>query len=305
MHAFSVEDIKPGFGAVIRDFTVSGDVSKRDLDALLEVFRDRHLLVIPSRGIEPAEQVAFSRLFGPLEIHAETRFVLKDHPEVIRIGNAVENGKPCAAFSIGVEQWHSDSSYRPAPSIASLFYAEIVPPSGGDTLFADAVTAYANLPAATKTRIEGLWAVHDYEYFDRWLGVVNEGRPLYSDEKRRKFPPRRQPIVRTHPATGVKSLLLCPAVISGIEGMAPSESRLLLDALTAFATQDLYVYRHRWTRGDLVIWDNLCTLHTATSFDHTRHTRLMRRTTVTSHGDTVRHTDALARLTASASAMSS
>jgi taurine dioxygenase len=304
MRAFSVEDIKPGFGAVIRDFTVSGNVRKQDFDALMEVFRDRRLLVIPSRGIEPAEQVAFSRLFGPLEVHAETRFILRDHPEVIRIGNAVENGKPCAAFSIGVEQWHSDSSYRPSPSIASLFYAEIVPPSGGDTLFADAVTAYANLPSAAKTRIDGLCAVHDYEYFDRWLGVINEGRPPYSDEKRRKFPPHRQPIVRTHPVTGVKSLLLCPAVISGIEGLAPSESRLLLDALTAFATQDRYVYRHRWTRGDLVIWDNLCTLHTATSFDHTRHTRLMRRTTVTSYVDTVARAGASSRSTASPSAIS-
>jgi alpha-ketoglutarate-dependent taurine dioxygenase len=284
MPAFLVENIKPSFGSIVRDFAVSGDVSKRDFDALMEVFLDRHLLVIPTSGIEPLDQVAFSRLFGPLEIHAETRFILKDHPEVIRIGNATENGEPCAAFSIGVEQWHSDSSYRPSPSIASLFYAEIVPPTGGDTLFADAISAYEGLPSATKSRIDGLHAVHDYEYFDRWLKVINEGRPPYSDEKRRKFPPHSQPIVRVHPATGVKSLLVCPAVISHIEGMSPSESRLLLDALTAFATQDRYVYRHEWTVGDLVIWDNLCTLHTATSFDHTKHTRLMRRTTVTSYG---------------------
>jgi taurine dioxygenase len=282
MPAFTVEPINPAFGAVIRDFTVSGDVPKREFDALVEVFLDRHVLVIPSTGINPADQVAFSRLFGPLEIHAETRFIAKDHPEVIQIGNFTENGQPRAAFSIGVEQWHADSSYRPAPSIASLFYAEIVPPAGADTLFADAVSAYAALPAATKARIEGLRAVHDYEYFDGWLGLINEGRPPYSDEKRRRFPPHSQPLVRTHPVTGVKSLLLCPAVISHIEGLSPGESRRILDALTAFTTQDRFVYRHKWTEGDLVIWDNRCTLHTATSFDHTKYTRLMRRTTVTS-----------------------
>jgi taurine dioxygenase len=282
MSSFSVEHIKPSFGAVIRDFTVSGDVPKRDFATLMEVFLDRHVLVIPSSGIEPKDQVAFSRLFGPLEIHAETRFVLKDHPEVIRIGNATENGQPCAAFSVGVEQWHADSSYRPLPSVASLFYAEIIPPTGGDTMFADAVSAYEELPPATKVRIDDLRAVHDYEYFNAWLDLINEGRPPYSDEKRRKFPPHTQPLVRTHPVTGVKSLLLCPAVISHIEGLPPAESRLVLDALTAFATQDRYVYRHQWTKGDLVIWDNRCTLHTATSFEHTKYTRLMCRTTVTS-----------------------
>jgi taurine dioxygenase len=282
MSAFTVEPIKPAFGAVIRNFTVSGDVPKREFDALIEVFLDRHVLVIPSSGIEPAAQVAFSRLFGPLEIHAETRFVAKDHPEVIQIGNYSENGQPRAAFSLGVEQWHADSSYRPLPSIASLFYAEIAPPTGGDTLFADAVSAHAELPAATKARIEGLRAVHDYEYFDSWLGLINEGRPPYGEEKRRKFPPHVQPLVRTHPVTGVKSLLLCPAVISHIEGLSPAESRLILDALTAFATQDRFVYRHKWTQGDLVIWDNRCVLHTATWFDHKTYTRLMRRTTVTS-----------------------
>lgn len=282
MPAFAVEPIKPSFGAVIRDFTVTGNVPKPDFDALMEVFLDRHVLVIPSSGIEPADQVAFSRLFGPLEIHAETRFVHKDHPEVIRVGNATENGRPCAVFSIGVEQWHADSSYRPLPSIASLFYGEIVPPTGADTMFADAVAAYEDLPAATKARIEDLRAVHDYEYFDRWLGLINEGQPPYSNEKRQKFPPHIQPIVGSHPVTGVKSLLLCPAVISHIEGFSATESRLLLDALTAFATQDRYVYRHKWTTGDLVIWDNRCTLHTATSFEHQKFTRLMRRTTVTS-----------------------
>src|SRR5271156_3733154 len=158
MPRFEVEPITPSFGATIRNFVVSGDVASDEFDALIRVFHDRHVLVIPSSGISPKEQVAFSLLFGPLEIHAETRFVLKDHPEVTRIGNATENGKPCAAFAVGVEQWHADSSYRPLPSIASLFYGEIVPPIGGDTLFADAVSAYEELPAATKGRIEGLWA---------------------------------------------------------------------------------------------------------------------------------------------------
>lgn len=114
------------------------------------------------------------------------------------------------------------------------------------------------------------------------LGTFNAAGLCWTAFAARNFPSVAQPLVREHPVTGVKSLMLCPAVISHIEGLSPGESRLILDALTAFATQDQYVYRHKWTKGDLVIWDNRCTLHTATSFEHRSYTRLMRRTTVTS-----------------------
>ncbi|WP_108662882.1 TauD/TfdA dioxygenase family protein [Acuticoccus kandeliae] len=277
-----IEDLMPTFGAVVRNANVSGSIAQDEFDQIVEVFHKKHLLVLPTSGVSPTDQVAFSRLFGPLEIHAETRFVDPTHPEIIRIGNYRENGEPKAAFSVGVEQWHADSSYRPLMSVGSLFYGEIVPPEGGDTLFADATTAYEELPAGTKERIKDLFAVHDYEYFDRWLNLVNEGRRPYTDEMRAKFPPHRQPLVRTHPVTGERSLLLCPAVISHLEGLPAEESRLIIDALISFATQDRYVYRHKWTEGDLVIWDNRAVLHTASSFDATRYTRLMRRTTITS-----------------------
>lgn len=279
---FTVENITPDFGAVIHGLRVDGDIDADTFAALNDVFLDRHVLVIPTGGLTPADQVAFSRRFGPLEIHAETQFVHRDFPEIFQVGNATEDGRPVAAFSIGVEQWHADSSYRPKLSVGSLFYAEIVPPEGGDTLFCDTVSAWRDLPEETRARVEGLIAVHDFEYLDRWLGLINPHRRPYTDQKRRDFPPQQKPLVRSHPVTGVKSLLLCPAVISHIEGMPPAEGRCILDALTAFATQDRYVYRHRWRTGDLVIWDNRCVLHTASTFDHTKYTRLMRRTTITS-----------------------
>jgi len=272
--------LAPTFGLEIKGLRIAGDMASETFSTVLDLFHTHHILVLKTGGLEPADQVAFSKLFGPLEVHAERRFIHPSHPEIFCVGNAAKDGVPIAALSVGVEQWHVDSSYRRVPSTASLFYGHTVPPEGADTAFADAVAAYQGLPEQTKQRIEGLRAVHDYEYFDGWLRVLNPDRRPYTDELRRDFPPVSHPLVRTHPVTGRKSLLICPAVTSHIEGLDFKAGRALIDALAVHMAQSKYVYRHRWTQGDLVMWDNRCTLHTATPFDHTRYQRLMYRTTI-------------------------
>ncbi len=267
------------FGAEITGMPMRGDVDEARFAAFMDALHRRGVLLLRGIPRDDAEHVAFSRRMGPLEIHASP-FTLPDHPEVFCVGSYEENGVPRANFATGVEQWHADSSFRPIPSAASLFYGAICPPEGGETWFLDAVTALAEMPAALRAQIEGKVGIHDLATLSDFNRRHTPDRPPISEETRRRFPPQPQPLVATHPVTGRQSLFICPAVISHIEGMSEEASAALIEAVMEHAAQDRYVYRHRWREGDLVIWDNRATLHTATLFDHTRYTRLMLRTTV-------------------------
>ena len=271
----AVRQIGPTFGAEISEMPIHGDVTPELLAQFISLLHRYRVLVVPRANATPADLVAFSRRFGPLEIHSRFESTLPDHREVFCVGN-VGN----ASFSRGVEQWHADSSYRSLPSDASLFYGEIVPPEGADTMFADATAAYRTLDPAMKQRIEGLVTVHSLETLRLWGLRQNPDRHKDIDSQVEQFPPARQPLVRQHPVTGAKSLYVCPAVISHIEGMEPAEGAALIETLIAHITQPRTVYVHHWQQGDLVMWDNRAVLHTASLFDHTRYQRLMYRTTV-------------------------
>src|SRR5262249_13930111 len=153
----------------------------------------------------------------------------------------------------------------------------IVPPADGDTEFADERAAYDALPAATKARIEGLVASHSI-----WHSRLLSGFPEPTEEELASRPPAEHAIAQTHPTSGRKTLYLASHA-SHIVGIPPEEGRPLLKDLIDFATQPRFVYRHRWTRGDIVIWDNRCVLHRATPFDDLIHPRDMRRTTCREH----------------------
>ena len=273
----AVRQIGPTFGAEVSFMPIHGDVRPERLREFVSLLHRYRVLVVPDLHLDPADLVAFSRRLGPLEIHARFDNTLPAHREVFCVGNVERDGMK-ASFSRGVEQWHADSSYRPNPSDASLFYAEIVPDEGGDTLFADATAAWRALNPELRREIEGLYAVHSLDTLQQWGRHHN---PEHANDKTQSaFPPTRQPLVRTHPATGAKSLYLCPAVISHIEGMDQFSGAALIERLIRHVTQPRFVYAHRWRTGDLVIWDNRAVLHTASLFDHTRYQRLMYRTTV-------------------------
>ncbi|MGE0223122.1 MAG: TauD/TfdA dioxygenase family protein [Acetobacteraceae bacterium] len=271
--------VAPTFAAEVPDMPVHGDVSPELLIQFISLLHRHRVLVIPTEGVDPADLVAFSRRFGELEIHSRFDNTMEAHREIFCVGNVEREGLK-ASFSRGVEQWHADSSYRALPSDASLFYAEIVPDEGGDTLFADATAAWRSLDPAMKARIEGLYAIHSLDTLRAWGHRQNPDKPLQPSSQVAAFPPARQPLVRVHPATGAKSLYVCPAVISHIDGIPQAESDALVAELIAHITQPQYVYGHRWRKGDLVMWDNRAVLHTASLFDHTRYQRLMYRTTV-------------------------
>jgi len=277
--ALSVRSIGPTFGAEVSGMPINGDVSPELLTQFISFLHRYRVLIVPEIDIDPGDLVAFSARLGPLEIHSRFENTLPAHREIFCVGN-VERDWMKASFSRGVEQWHADSSYRTVPSDASLFYGEIVPPEGGETMFADATAAYRSLDPALKQRIEGLQAMHSLETLRLWGLRQNPERHKDIDSQVAEFPAVRQPLVRVHPATGAKSLYVCPAVISHIEGLDAAESAALIDTLIAHITQPRFVYSHHWHKGDLVMWDNRAVLHTASLFDHTRYQRLMYRTTV-------------------------
>jgi taurine dioxygenase len=277
--ALTVQQVGPTFGAEVSGMPINGDVSPELLTQFISLLHRYRVLIVPETAIHPNDLVAFSARFGPLEIHSRFENTLPAHREVFCVGNVERDGmKP--SFSRGVEQWHADSSYRSVPSDTSLFYGEIVPPEGGETMFADATAAYRSLDPVLKQRVEGLYAVHSLETLRLWGQRHNPERTVDIAGQSAKFPPVRQPLVRVHPATGAKSLYVCPAVISHVEGLDADEGAALIEALMAHITQPRLVYSHRWHKGDLVMWDNRAVLHTASLFDHARYQRLMYRTTV-------------------------
>jgi alpha-ketoglutarate-dependent taurine dioxygenase len=273
-----VRQVAQSFAAEVRNMPVHGDVSPELMQDFVGLLHRYRVLVVPDLDLDPADLVAFSARFGPLEIHSRFDNTLPAHREVFCVGNIERDGMR-ASFSRGIEQWHADSSYRELPSDASLFYGEVVPPEGGDTLFCDATAAYRTLDKDVRARLDGLQAVHSLETLRQWGARHNPDRNPENSQIA-KYPPARQPLVRVHPATGSKSLYVCPAVISHLEGMPEDEGRALVQTLIDHAAQPRFVYRHQWRRGDLVMWDNRAVLHTASLFDHERYQRLMYRTTV-------------------------
>ncbi|HTQ32915.1 MAG TPA: TauD/TfdA family dioxygenase [Stellaceae bacterium] len=248
------------------------DATLRDLEAAW--FR-HSVLVFRDLGMTPAEHVAFTRRLGPLHIMVPSEFNLPDHPEVWVVGNAEENGKPLGLRGAGMG-FHTDGEDKQVPNAGSFLYAKIVPPEGGDTLFADMIGVYAALPAEIKAKLAGRRGrfsraeMHAINYPDM--------RP-YTAEELAARPDVYHPLVRRHDRSGRVSLYIGRWACD-IEGLPKDEGRTLVAYLQEFARQERFLYRHRWLDGDAVLWDNRCTQHCATPFDEARYTRLMHRTTL-------------------------
>jgi taurine dioxygenase len=265
------------FGAEIRGLDLSQPLDAEAFDAVRFAFHTHGILLFRDQDLSPAQHVAFSRPFGELEEHVQTQFLLPGHPEIFVVGNQTKDGKPIAATNCALS-WHSDHSYHSLPSLGSLFYGVVVPPVGGDTWFAEMSRPYEALPAATKAKIDGLFAVHDYrrlveKQFPDRLGFI-------SDESFARVPPVAHPVARTHPVTRRKSLFLGGEVISHTVKDGRQDSRDIVMELLEWATQEDFVYKHKWRKGDLIFWDNRCTMHRAGAFDDGRHLRVMHRTTL-------------------------
>ena len=288
--SIEVHPLTRHIGARMTGIDVRKPLSTDEVGAI-EATMDKHaVLVLPGQDITDAQQLAFSRNFGPLEDGANSGardsdlrlpVVFADVSNLDRQGRiaARDNKKRMAALANRL--WHSDASFRAVPARYSILSGRIVAPEGGNTEFADMRAAYDALDDRTKAEIEDLVCEHSLIYSRAQLGFTE-----FLPDERVAMKPVRQRLVRRHPVTGRKSLFLA-SHIGTIVGWPRPEAMAFIRDLIEHATQREFVYSHSWTQFDLVIWDNRTTMHRVRRFDDLHVVRDMRRTTTRSDGPTV------------------
>jgi alpha-ketoglutarate-dependent 2,4-dichlorophenoxyacetate dioxygenase len=285
--AISFAPVHPHFGARVTGVDLR-HLDDRTFGAIRAAFEECSLLVFPDQPLADDEQIAFSRRFGPLE---ETIRSVASNPNVARQiadlsnvdpdGNVIDPTDSRMIYHSGNQLWHTDSSFKRVPALASLLAGRECPPEGGETEFASMRVAWERLSAERQRQLEGLVAVHSFAYS---RGLVAPG--VLTPEHAAQVPPVEQVLVRVNPVNGRKSIYVASHA-SHIVGMPEEEGRALIRELTELATRPDSVYRHRWMAGDLVMWDNRCMLHRGRPWDGTRYRRVMHRTTVAGAGPTV------------------
>jgi len=276
--AFEVRPFDAPVGAEVVGLDISRPINDADFARLHRAHLDHHVVVFRDQRVSPDDHVAFSRRFGPLQIHVLHQFQLQGHPEVLIVSNIKENGEPIGLGDAGV-YWHSDLSYKEIPSLGSLLHAQELPSEGGDTLFADQHLAWETLSPELQQRILPLKAEHSYLAKYEELRAKNPWRPKLSQAQVDQVAPAVQPVVRTHPETGRKALFVSEHFTTGIVGLPQAEGDALLAELFAHSVKPEFVYRHQWKPHDLVFWDNRSLMHLAAGTpDHLR--RKLFRTTI-------------------------
>jgi alpha-ketoglutarate-dependent 2,4-dichlorophenoxyacetate dioxygenase len=281
--AITVCPVTPNFAAEIGDVDLSAPLVPSDVADIKAAFAAYAVLIFPDQHLSADQHLDFARHFGPLEttiaLHRKDA-QLRVRKEFADVSNLDPENKVWGKdsrqrmFQLGNRLWHTDSSFKRLPALASLLYARSIPPVGGHTEFADERAAYDALPEATKRRLDALVVEHSIFTSRAKLGFSD-----FSDEERAGLPPVPQVLVRTLPDSGRKSLYLASHA-GRIFSMPEEDGRTLIDELIAHATQRQFIYTHRWRVHDLVIWDNRCTMHRGTDFDDLRWRRDMQRATV-------------------------
>ena len=280
--ALEIRKLSPTFGAEISGIDITRPLDPDDEADVVGAIAEHGVCVYRNTGLTDETHVWFSRLFGNLWTSriqtnraGPDRF---DSPYLFDAGNLTREGgitldEKALVRKKGDRLWHTDSSFTRERTTYSLLLAHEVTRGGGETWFADMRAAYASLPDATKQRIETLAGEHSYLY-----SRMRAGFPI-TEEEVESAPKARHPLVHVHPGSGRKSLYIA-AHAMGIVGMGREEGRALLQELMDWATQPQFVFSHRWEVGDLVIWDNFCTMHRGGDYDAANERRDLRRTTV-------------------------
>jgi taurine dioxygenase len=264
-------------GAEVIGLDLSKPLSPDDFTRIHRAHLDHHVLVFRDQRITPEQHIAFSKRFGPLQIHVLHQFALSGHPEVLIVSNIVEHGQPIGLGDAG-HYWHSDLSYKEKPSLGSLLHAQELPAVGGDTLFANMHLAWDALPQHLREAVEGRRAEHTYLAKYAELQKRSPWRPNLSAEQIAQVKPVVHPIVRTHPETGRKALFVSEHFTTRVVDMPEDESNALLAELFAHSVRPEFIYRHRWAEHDLVFWDNRSLMHLAAGTPDEERRRLYRTT---------------------------
>jgi alpha-ketoglutarate-dependent 2,4-dichlorophenoxyacetate dioxygenase len=282
--SFSVKRLHTIFACEITGVDLSKPLDGTTREAFVRAMDTYAVAVLPDQDISDEQHIAFSRLFGELECSPHFGVgkggkVRMRYPELFDVSNLDEEGNILAeddrrrSFRLANEMWHTDSSFMPGGARYSLLRANVVPSSGADTQFADMRAAYDALSEEKKKEIEGLVVEHSTFYSRSLIGYQ------FTAEELARRSATKQYLVQTHPGSTRKSLYLASHA-SHVVGWPIEKGRALLRELTEHATQPRFVYVHRWRPGDLVVWDNRCTMHRATPFADFNERRDLRRTTV-------------------------
>ena len=279
MPAIQVKKLGDALGAEVSGVDLSRPLAAGTFAEIRKAWLDHMVLRFRGQMLSDPQLIAFSKLFGELDPPGPNPYgkpFLPEHPEMNVISNIkAEDGAPIGGLGDGEANWHADMTYVESPPLGAILHALEVPPVGGDTYWANMYLACETLPAALKQRIEGRKAVHDATYNS--AGLMRKGYAEVTDP--RTAPGARHPLVRTHPETGRKCLFLGRRRNSFVLGLEPAESEALLDELWAHATQAQFTFRQQWRVGDVLVWDNRCTLHRRDAFDP-RARRLLHRTQI-------------------------
>jgi taurine dioxygenase len=271
----SVKPLSAALGAEINGVDLTQPMDDATFEEIRSIWHEHCVLCIPGQTLGELDQVRFAQRFGELAATLHEYESGKGHPAIMYVTNEQKDGKYIGALPDGEMFFHSDMCYLERPSMATMLYAMEIPSSGGNTLFANMYKAYEALPQEIRQRIAGLKAVNSYD----------PGKSNYAAMRTRIESPSpsvrsyAQPMVYTHPATGRKALYLNRLMTEYIVGMPREESNILLESLFDHQEQPQFIYEHRWTPGDVVIWDNRCTLHARTNFSADQ-LRKLRRVTV-------------------------
>ncbi len=263
--------LRPNIGAEIRGADLAAGITAAQAAAVRAALNAHEVLVFRDEPVTAEQQMAFGRHFGELSIHPFSPN-LPDRPELILLDNSGDNPP------LSTDVWHSDETFRKAPPMATILCAQVLPPLGGDTLFASMTSAYEGLSDRMQAFVSGLEAIHDFKPFRALFPDTPDGRRALLELEDR-FPKTAHPVVRIHPETGRRVLFVNPQFTVAIKGMKEDESRAILDFLFRQAQIPEYQFRLEWAVGTVAVWDNRAVQHYATH-DYLPHRRTMQRVTV-------------------------
>lgn len=253
-------------------------VDDRDFAVIHHAWVEHSVLLFRGQRLSDDDLIAFSRRLGALDqapVQENGRRFVEGHPELYVVSNVIENGAAIGSLGAGEAAWHTDMSYLSDPPMASMLYAIEVPPAGGNTGFCSMYRVYEALPAGLKRRAEGLRLKHDGTYNSG--GYLRAGVAATDDP--RVSPGAIHPLVCTHPDSGRRCLYLGRRRNAYIVNLPLDRSEALLDELWSYATRDEFTWYNTWRVGDVVMWDNRCTMHRRDPFDATER-RIMHRTQI-------------------------
>lgn len=276
--AVRVKPMSSAIGVEIGGVDLAQPLDDETFERIERAWHDGLILLFRDQRLDDAQQVAFCERFGEVvgSYNKDINTAPNQHPLVMYISNVRENGKLIGSLPDGEMYFHSDQCHTAQPAMASTLYAMEIPSSGGDTLFANTYTAYETLPWEIKEKLAGLKAEHVYDYSPE---TTNKGGAKIREGVKH----HAHPVVRTHPATGRKALYVNRLMTDHIVGLPDDESAALLAFLFDHAEQPAFHYAHQWRVGDLILWDNRCSMHARTDFDASERRKLRR---VTVRGET-------------------